>query len=175
MLGKLLGLFRPNLSRNLASFRDVQSDLARLETISPGNFVARIGKGNLITIVDERSDGTRHIRINKKAGRGALASASYAKFPGYLTVLHQGSGPADAVSITFDDGPDAKWTPQILDILKAKGVHATFFMIGANMEKHPKIVNRIVREGHYYLGDVMEAEDFGTYPLFVNLMNQLCI
>ena len=125
-----------------------RDDLAQLETIRPGDAIAHVGKGNLITIVDERSNGMRRIHIDKKAAPGAMASATYEKFPSYLTILHQGRGPADGVALTFDDGPDSEWTPQILDILKAKGVKATFFMIGANMEKHPKIVERIVAEGH---------------------------
>lgn len=125
-----------------------RNDLARLETIGSGDGIAHIGKGNLITIADERVDGRRSVRIDKKAEPGAMASESYEKFPGYLTILHQGRGPKDGVTLTFDDGPDSKWTPQILDILKNKGAKATFFMIGANMENHPQIVRRILREGH---------------------------
>ena len=52
------------------------------------------------------------------------------------------------LALTFDDGPDPEWTPQILDILKAKHVPATFFVIGANMEAHPGLVQRILAEGH---------------------------
>ena len=125
-----------------------QEDLAKLETIKPGDTVTQIGKGNLVTIADERSDGTRRITIEKNSKKRPFATEIYNKFPSYLTVVHQSRGPADAVSLTFDDGPDPKWTPLILDILKAKKVSATFFMIGANMEKYPNIVKRIVDEGH---------------------------
>ncbi len=125
-----------------------QKDRARLETITPGEAVARIGKGNLITIEDTRADGIRRISVDEKAEPGALLHENYEKFPSYLTVVHQGRGPADAVSLTFDDGPDAQWTPLILDILKERGVRATFFMVGANMEKSPDLVNRVINEGH---------------------------
>ncbi|MDR2549314.1 MAG: glycosyltransferase [Desulfobulbus sp.] len=125
-----------------------RDQLARLETIKPGDDIAQIGRGNLISIEDERSDGTRSILVDKKGGVGAMLTATYQTFPGYLTIIHQGQGPSDGVTLTFDDGPDKKWTPQILDILKAKQVKATFFMIGANMEKHPKLVQRILNEGH---------------------------
>jgi peptidoglycan-N-acetylglucosamine deacetylase len=52
------------------------------------------------------------------------------------------------VALTFDDGPSAQYTPQILDMLKENGVHATFFVIGRNVVKHPDLVKREVDEGH---------------------------
>jgi cellulose synthase/poly-beta-1,6-N-acetylglucosamine synthase-like glycosyltransferase/peptidoglycan/xylan/chitin deacetylase (PgdA/CDA1 family) len=52
------------------------------------------------------------------------------------------------VALTFDDGPDGRWTPKILDILKEKHVPATFFDIGKNMQRFPDLVEREVREGH---------------------------
>lgn len=52
------------------------------------------------------------------------------------------------VALTFDDGPDDYYTPQILDILKEKNVPATFFMMGKNVAKYPQQVKRIVQEGH---------------------------
>src|SRR5208282_2906734 len=51
-------------------------------------------------------------------------------------------------AITFDDGPDPEWTPQILDVLKEKGVKATFFLIGVEAEKYPGITKRVYNEGH---------------------------
>ena len=52
------------------------------------------------------------------------------------------------VALTFDDGPDAKTTPQALDILKKYGVKATFFMLGQNVVSNPDIVKRVKNEGH---------------------------
>jgi cellulose synthase/poly-beta-1,6-N-acetylglucosamine synthase-like glycosyltransferase/peptidoglycan/xylan/chitin deacetylase (PgdA/CDA1 family) len=47
-----------------------------------------------------------------------------------------------------DSGPDPDWTPQILDILKAKNARAAFFVVGAQAERHPDLVRRMVDEGH---------------------------
>lgn len=60
------------------------------------------------------------------------------------------SGPYNkaAVALTFDDGPDPVFTPQILDKLKAHGVKATFFLLGENVVQYPEIVKRIAAEGH---------------------------
>ena len=52
------------------------------------------------------------------------------------------------IALTFDDGPHYKYTEEILDILKKYGVKATFFMIGANAEKHPHLARRVFSEGH---------------------------
>lgn len=50
--------------------------------------------------------------------------------------------------LTFDDGPDDVNTPAILDVLKAKGVHATFYVLGGMVEKNPEVLKRIFAEGH---------------------------
>lgn len=52
------------------------------------------------------------------------------------------------VALTFDDGPSPEYTPQILSLLKANGVKATFCLIGVNVQANPKLVRQIVREGH---------------------------
>lgn len=52
------------------------------------------------------------------------------------------------IAVTFDDGPSPVLTPKLLDMLKARGIKATFFLIGQNAKAHPEIVKRIVAEGH---------------------------
>ena len=52
------------------------------------------------------------------------------------------------IAMTFDDGPSAKLTPELLDILATHHIHATFFVIGQNVVDHPEILQRAVREGH---------------------------
>ncbi|WP_255506663.1 polysaccharide deacetylase family protein [Mycolicibacterium sp. 018/SC-01/001] len=52
------------------------------------------------------------------------------------------------VALTFDDGPHEEWTPRVLDILAARGFHATFFMLVENARRLPMVVNRVVAEGH---------------------------
>lgn len=52
------------------------------------------------------------------------------------------------VALTFDDGPDNKYTTRILDILKEQDVKATFFLVGTQVAKYPATAKRIVDEGH---------------------------
>jgi peptidoglycan-N-acetylglucosamine deacetylase len=55
---------------------------------------------------------------------------------------------AECACLTFDDGPDPNYTPQILDRLAAAGVRATFFLVGSAAVRHPALVRRIVTAGH---------------------------
>lgn len=52
------------------------------------------------------------------------------------------------IALTFDDGPHPVYTPKLLDGLKERGIHATFFLIGKNIEGNEALVNRIQEEGH---------------------------
>lgn len=54
----------------------------------------------------------------------------------------------NCVAITYDDGPVPGSTERLLDILKRKGVHATFFVVGRNANANPQILRRIRDEGH---------------------------
>lgn len=53
-----------------------------------------------------------------------------------------------AVALTFDDGPDPKYTPQVLAVLRQHGVKATFFMVGSKVRQHPDIARQVLAEGH---------------------------
>ncbi|MEU8329592.1 polysaccharide deacetylase family protein [Micromonospora sp. NPDC048839] len=55
---------------------------------------------------------------------------------------------ARPVVLTFDDGPSPAWTPKVLDQLRVSGVTATFCVVGREVQRHPELVRRIVREGH---------------------------
>jgi peptidoglycan/xylan/chitin deacetylase (PgdA/CDA1 family) len=60
----------------------------------------------------------------------------------------QAAAARKTVYLTFDDGPDSRWTPRYLDVLKKNGAKGTFFTTGRNAKAYPKIVARIDREGH---------------------------
>jgi len=53
-----------------------------------------------------------------------------------------------AVWLTIDDGPDPQSTPAILDLLEAQGAHATFFLVGEKVLRHPELVAQILQHGH---------------------------
>ena len=62
--------------------------------------------------------------------------------------LHRLPQPGSRVALTFDDGPDPAATPQVLDLLAAAGVTASFFCVGRHAQRHPALLRRIAAEGH---------------------------
>ncbi len=70
--------------------------------------------------------------------------------------------PQDAtrIALTFDDGPSAQWTPQVLDTLARHDVPATFCVIGENISGNEQILRRIHAEGHVLCNHTM-SHDYG--------------
>jgi peptidoglycan/xylan/chitin deacetylase (PgdA/CDA1 family) len=60
----------------------------------------------------------------------------------------RGATAGGRVYLTFDDGPDATWTPQILDALAAEGASATFFVVGREAQRRPALLRTIIAAGH---------------------------
>ncbi|MFF7650209.1 bifunctional polysaccharide deacetylase/glycosyltransferase family 2 protein [Streptomyces sp. NPDC007983] len=56
--------------------------------------------------------------------------------------------PAKTIALTFDDGPDPRWTPEILAVLRKHHVPGTFFVLGQMVVRHPGLVRRMVAAGH---------------------------
>ncbi|ALW88867.1 polysaccharide deacetylase family protein [Deinococcus actinosclerus] len=70
---------------------------------------------------------------------------------GGLGVITRGDPARQQVALTFDDGPDPRSTPLVLDTLRAAGVQATFFILPALARQHPDLLRRLLTEGHEVL------------------------
>jgi peptidoglycan/xylan/chitin deacetylase (PgdA/CDA1 family) len=68
------------------------------------------------------------------------------KYPQYFRL--NGSVLESKIALTFDDGPDNKYTPAVLDVLRKYHVKATFFVLGVRAQANPAIIKQIVNEGH---------------------------
>lgn len=64
------------------------------------------------------------------------------------TLFYKGITRDNKIALTFDDGPDSYYTEQVLNILQANNIPATFFVVGNQVEKYPEVIKRIVKEGH---------------------------
>jgi hypothetical protein len=66
----------------------------------------------------------------------------------FVDALVRGPRGARGVALTFDDGPDPRWTPRVLEVLAKHRAVATFFVIGRKAEAHPELVRAILDAGH---------------------------
>ncbi len=81
----------------------------------------------------------------------------------YLHALCRGGRSDRNVVLTFDDGPDPRHTPEVLDVLARHDARAVFFLIGEKAGAHPELVRRIVAEGHL-VGNHTHSHS-GLFPL----------
>jgi len=137
-----LGSEDPGIWADFAGFAQGRPpNLAVLTSPGPADVE---GSGELLRIEATPTDGARAIATDRL---GLIRGENYSALPSPYVVRRTGFRPG-LVSLTFDDGPDPDWTPRILDVLREKHVPATFFVVGENALAHPRLLNRIVDEGH---------------------------
>lgn len=117
---------------------------APLDTIRIGYDVDFIGTGEILRMVAQPTLGRRRLAVD---ATGTVVVDSVLRTPSTYVIQRYGRK-KNAVALTFDDGPDATWTPLILDTLASRGATATFFIIGENAELHPELLRRELRDGH---------------------------
>lgn len=61
---------------------------------------------------------------------------------------HLSASVGPAVALTFDDGPDPRWTPTVLQLLRQHRIRATFCLVGQHVARHPELVRLIAADGH---------------------------
>ncbi len=124
-----------------------------LSMVQPGHGVDTEGEGDIIRIIGRPSSGSRTVEMETPESdltnldRRLIVDEHMDVYPHSYTVEQYGYH-EKKVAISFDDGPDPKWTPKILDILKSKNVKGSFMMIGAQAEENVGLMKRVVHEGH---------------------------
>ncbi|MGH6870172.1 MAG: polysaccharide deacetylase family protein [Rhizomicrobium sp.] len=118
---------------------------ANLRTIPTIEDIDYEGAGEMLRVDALPETGLRSFEVDKQTGD--IDDETYLKLPTGFVIRQYGAS-GKVIALTFDDGPDAEWTPQILDILTAKHVPATFFDIGANAESNPGLVQREIADGN---------------------------
>jgi cellulose synthase/poly-beta-1,6-N-acetylglucosamine synthase-like glycosyltransferase/peptidoglycan/xylan/chitin deacetylase (PgdA/CDA1 family)/spore germination protein YaaH len=119
-------------------------DPSQLSILTAQKSVISYGEGDVLRIVQTPHDGARQVSRSADGNYGER----YTQLPSYYVIEASGGAQGKLLCLTFDDGPDPAYTPAILDILKSRGVHATFFIIGANADQNIGLVKREYAEGH---------------------------
>lgn len=84
-------------------------------------------------------------------------------------VMTHGPHGLPARYLTFDDGPHPEFTPRMLDILGEHDMRASFFMVGRLAEQYPRVVERVVAEGHMLGNHSFNHQQFARLPLHEQL------
>jgi biofilm PGA synthesis N-glycosyltransferase PgaC len=123
-----------------------------------------IGKGPLVRMIHIQVSG--HVKyavpLYAKTGAVPLTSDEQLIIGDHEFALQRygQSTVSKQIALTFDDGPDPKYTPQILDMLAHNKVQATFFAVGANVVKYPAVAARAAQEGHVVANHTFDHVDF---------------
>ena len=123
-------------------------DLAHVE---PGFDVDTEGEGDILRITRKSQSGRRVVTLDDDdsvpLSYRSVTAESMTSYPLSYTVEQTGYR-ANQVALSFDDGPDPKWTPLILDVLKKYHVVGAFFMIGQEAQNNVGLMRRVYNEGH---------------------------
>jgi len=76
----------------------------------------------------------------------------------------RGRAPGKRIALSFDDGPDPRWTPRIAATLRRLGVPATFFVVGSQVVRHPEVVRRLEDEGFELGNHTFTHADLSALP-----------
>jgi len=139
-------------------------DSAGLQVIPGSNEHDPDGTGEVLKVTATPKPGKRTLTVDK--GTGLISDETYDVIPSGYIISRYGAHPG-LIALTFDDGPNPKYTKEILDILKEKHAPATFFVIGQNMQNWPGLVKREVAEGHVVGSHSFTHPNIGAIPTFL--------
>ncbi len=120
----------------------------KLSRINPSKSLTESGKpgGEIFVINQMPQIGEREIAFDDESG--FIVNEQYTKLPLTYNIQSFGVNDKKKIALTFDDGPSAKYTPQILGILRDTHTPASFFVLGRNVLKNPDLVKQEIAEGH---------------------------
>ncbi|MDR7002096.1 polysaccharide deacetylase family protein [Neobacillus niacini] len=140
-----LGSEDPAIWNYMNQPKKIDNPANAIKTIVSPDPVQYTGDGEILKIASPSQNGKRTIVANSQ---GWIQNETYSQLPMPFEVERYGNVERKKVVLTFDDGPDPKYTPQILDILDKNHIKGAFFIVGQNALQHPELVKRMYREGH---------------------------
>lgn len=120
-------------------------DPTKLEKVQFLNDIDFTGQGEILTVQARPQVGKRTLEVDEDTN--LVTDQEYNNYPLSYRIRKSGYIPKKLV-LTFDDGPDPRYTPQILDALNRLKAPGTFFVVGQNCERYPDIVHQIYKDGH---------------------------
>src|SRR5580693_7001421 len=118
----------------------------KIKDIPPGPDLTLEGSGDIWHFADTPKPGRRSFVY--EAASDLFIDETYEDYPLSYDIDQIGGTTAKKVVLSFDDGPDPRWTPEILDVLKKQNAPAVFFVVGEEANQHPEILKREYAEGN---------------------------
>ena len=103
-----------------------------------------IGEGEILDVISTPRAGEINVAVD--TAEDLISDEVYKSMPSIFVIKKYGKKPRK-IALSFDDGPDERYTPRILDILSREHVPAVFFMIGINAANNIPLVKRVYNEG----------------------------
>ncbi len=143
---RLWSFFKKDLTRD--SLSASPADIEPLKHVSASSQIDFIGDrdAQILDVLAWPHDGKIAIEYNSK--EELISEEKYIELPSSYVIKKIGPTEEKQIVLTFDDGPDARFTPKVLEILKRENVPAAFFMIGANMQNNLPLVRKVYDEGY---------------------------
>ena len=126
------------------------ASLYALGTVQPGHDVDTQGDGDILRVIGLPQPGKRTVEVDTDEPdphKKLIVDEHMDVYPHTFEVQQYGYHPHE-IALSFDDGPDPKWTPRILDVLKQEHATATFMLIGSEAADNVGLMQRIVRDGN---------------------------
>ena len=121
-------------------------NFAEFNKVEGSRTVDYIGEGEILDVLASPTDG--HIKAEIDTASMLISEESYDALPSSYVVRKFGKTSKPKLVLTYDDGPDPKYTKEILDTLAFYHVPATFFVIGIEAENNIPLIKRILKDGH---------------------------
>jgi len=140
---RLWRFYNKDLSYEKANLANYENGY--LDTIGNSIAIDYIGQGEVLDVLSTPQQGK--IRLQFDSTDKTISEEFYDSLPSSYVVKKFGLGVHQMI-LTFDDGPDDRYTPRILDILKKENVPASFFVVGLQAENNIPLLKRIYRSGY---------------------------
>ncbi|HMT55304.1 MAG TPA: glycosyltransferase [Candidatus Saccharibacteria bacterium] len=141
-------------------YEDLRNHYLLSENVRGSLDIKKEGEGEVVSLKQDGIAGTRKT-IYDDSGIITMSTMTVDQIP---TIVNKTGKLPKKIAITFDDGPNAQYTSQVMDILDRYGVKGTFFVIGYNVLANPDTAREIVNRGH-------EIENHSyNHPVFSRLV-----
>ena len=129
----------------LATLEKKPFDLSKLSILKNGVDITYVGNGEILDLVSTPTPGKVKFTINKS--NFTIDNQVYTKIPSPYIIKRFGEA-EKKIALTFDDGPDPVYTPQVINILKREKVPGCFFVVGIMAEKNMELLRQEYDDGY---------------------------